>query len=109
MNALSINALFPNMLTEFTALAINPSARPTEEQVERLKQLRSGAANSAFAAELGVSAVGAAIGISAGELEEIHLRNLGWLIEMLGEISGRARHIEHEAIHYLRMAEPQSQ
>lgn len=108
MNALSINALFPNMLTEFSALAINPRARPTEEQIERLTQLRMGAANSAFAAELGISAVGAAIGVSVGELEEIHLRNLGWLIEMLGEISGRARHIEHEAMHYLRrMAEPQ--
>ena len=107
MNALSINALFPNMLTEFAALAINPHARPTEEQIERLERLKMGAANSAFAAELGISAVGAAIGVSVGELEEKHLRNLGWLIEMLGEISGRARHIEHEAIHYLRMAEPQ--
>lgn len=106
MNSLSITTLLPNMLEEFSRLAINPSARPTETQVARLKDLKSGAANSALAAELGVSAVGAAIGICVGELEEKHLRNLGWLLEMLGEISGHARHIEHEAIHYLRMAQP---
>lgn len=107
MNSLSITALLPNMLEEFSRLAINPSARPTAEQTERLKNLKIGAANSALAAELGISAVGAAIGVCVGELEEMHLRNLGWLIELLGEISSRARHIEHEAIYYLRMAEPQ--
>jgi len=107
MNALSISALLPNMLTEFSALAVNPRARPTEEQTERLKNLQNGAANSALAAELGISAVGAAIGVCTGELEELHLRNLGWLIELLGEISSRARHIEHEAIYYLRMSQHQ--
>jgi hypothetical protein len=106
MNALSINALLPNMLTEFSALVVNPKARPTQEQIARLETLKQGAANSALAAELGVSAVGAAIGVCVGEIEETHLRNLGWLLEMLGEISGSARHIEHEATHYLRMAEP---
>lgn len=106
MNSLSITTLLPNMLEEFSKLAINPNARPTETQVARLKALKSGAANSALAAELGVSAVGAAIGVCVGEIEEKHLRNLGWLLEMLGEISGHARHIEQEAIYYLRMEHP---
>lgn len=104
MNALSITALLPNMLEEFIGLALNPDAHPTEEQITRLKTLKSGAANSAFVAELGVSAVGAAIGVCVGELEENHLRNLGWLLELLGEISGNARHIEYEATNYLQMA-----
>ncbi|OPA89637.1 hypothetical protein BFW86_14250 [Pseudomonas fluorescens] len=105
MNALSVTSLLPDMLEEFSMLVVNPKARPTEEQIVRLKKLKKGAANSALAAELGVSAVGAAIGVCAGELEDAHLRNLGWLLEMLGEISSSARHIEHEASHYLRMAE----
>ncbi|MFC6301532.1 hypothetical protein GNF76_23840 [Pseudomonas sp. CCM 7893] len=104
MKSLSINALLPSMLQEFSGLAVNPKAVPTEEQIVRLTTLKMGAANSALAAELGISAVGAAIGACVGELDEMHLRNLGWLLEMLGEISGSARHIEHEAIHYLRMA-----
>lgn len=106
MNSLSITVLLPNMLEEFSRLAMNPNTCPTEEQVIRLKTLKTGAANSALAAELGVRAVGAAIGVSVGELDESHLRNLGWLLEMLGEIVGHARHIEQEAIYYLRMAEP---
>lgn len=106
MNSLSITALLPNMLEEFSGLAMNPTARPTEAQVYRLNYLKIGAANSALAAELGVSAIGAAIGVSVGELDEAHLRNLGWLLEMLGEISGHSRHIEHEAIYYLRMEDP---
>jgi hypothetical protein len=104
MKSLSINALLPSMLQEFSGLAVNPKAVPTEEQIVRLTTLKMGAANSALAAELGISAIGAAIGICADELDEFHIRNLGWLLEMLGDLSGSARHIEHEAIHYLRMA-----
>ncbi|WP_201491422.1 hypothetical protein [Pseudomonas paracarnis] len=105
MSSPSITALLPDMLTEFSALALNPNAQPTDDQVARLQVLKAGAANSALAAELGISAVGAAIGVCVGELDDLHIRNLGWLLEMLGEISGNARHVEHEAIHYLRMAE----
>ncbi|NMY06030.1 hypothetical protein HBO12_23985 [Pseudomonas sp. WS 5059] len=102
MKTLSINALLPCMLEEFSTLALNPKAVPTEEQAERLKTLQRGAENSALAAELGVSAIGAALGICADELGEVHICNLGWLLELLGDLSGTARHIEHEAIYYLR-------
>ena len=105
MKTLSINALLPSMLQEFSALAVNPKARPTEEQIVRLKNLQKGAENSALAAELGISAIGAALGICADELDEFHIGNLGWLLEMLGDLSGSARHIEHEATYYLRMVE----
>lgn len=101
MKTLSINALLPCMLQEFSALALKPKAVPTEEQVARLKNLHKGAQNSALAAELGISAIGAAIGICAEELDELHICNLGWLLELLGDLSGSARYIEHEAIGYL--------
>lgn len=100
----SLNALLPSMLDEFSMLAFNSNARPTEAQTDRLKALKVGAENTACVAELGLSAVGAAIGACAGELDEAHLRNLGWLVELLGELSAGAHHIQHEATTYLRMA-----